>query len=35
MTILWSLLGIGVGVWHMWKRSEAIEEQAEGITHGV
>jgi len=35
MTIVWSLLGIGVGAWHMWLRSAEIEEQAKGISHGV
>ncbi len=35
MTIVWSLLGIGVGAWRMWQRSAEIEEQAEGISHGV
>ena len=35
MTIVWSLLGIGVGAWRMWQRSAEIEEQAKGISHGV
>jgi F0F1-type ATP synthase assembly protein I len=35
LTIVWSLLGIGVGSWRMWLRSASIEEDADGISHGV
>ena len=35
MTIIWSLLGVGVGFWRMWQRSETIVEQAKGISHGI
>ena len=35
MTILWSLFGIGVGSYRMWVRSASLEEDAEGISHGI
>lgn len=35
MTIVWILLGVGVGARRMWVRSASIEEEAEGISHGV
>ncbi len=35
LTITWSLMGIGVGSWRMWVRSRSIEDDAEGISHGV
>ena len=35
MTILWSLFGIAVGSWRMWVRSASLEEDAEGISHGI
>ena len=35
LTIIWSLMGIGVGSWRMWVHSRSIEDDAEGISHGV
>ena len=35
MTIVWSLIGVGVGVHRMWLRSASIEEEARGKSHGV
>ena len=35
MTIVWALIGVGVGSYRMWVRSAAIEEDADGITHGA
>ena len=29
------LLGVAVGSYRMWMRSAAIEEEADGITHGI
>jgi F0F1-type ATP synthase assembly protein I len=35
LTIIWSFMGIGVGSWRMWVHSQSIEDDAEGISHGV
>ena len=35
MTVIWALLGIGVGVWRMWQHSASLEEEAKGRSHGV
>ena len=35
MTIIWALIGIGVGVWKMWQKSAVLEEEAKGKSHGV
>jgi hypothetical protein len=35
MTIIWSIFGIGVGSYRMWVRSASLEEDAEGISHGI
>ncbi len=28
MTLLWTVAGVGVGFWRMWRQSEDLEEQA-------
>ncbi|MEN8235426.1 MAG: AtpZ/AtpI family protein [Actinomycetota bacterium] len=35
MTIIWSLIGIAVGVYRMWQYSAVLEDEAKGRSHGV
>ncbi len=35
MIILWSLAGIAVGFFRLWKNSEELEEQGKARSHGV
>jgi F0F1-type ATP synthase assembly protein I len=35
LTIVWSLIGFGVGAFRLWQHSAVLEEEAERRSHGV